>query len=92
MYIYIYMSICECNWEIVFLSFVHACVPAGGRGAGKLCALERRCCFQGCVAGGQFVLRLGVLRVADPLLGHAMSFLVCQVCSMNPSMRLVDER
>ena len=48
---------CESNREIVFVSFVRACVRAGGRGEAKLCARVRRCCFRGWVAAAEFVLR-----------------------------------
>ena len=69
-YIYIYISNificvyiggwdCESNREIVFVSFVRACVRAGGRGEAKLCGRVRRCSSGGWVAAAGFVLLRG---------------------------------
>ena len=61
MYVYIYICIggwgSESNREIVFVSFVRACVRAGGRGEAKLRAGARRRCFRGWVSGPGIVLR-----------------------------------
>ena len=63
----------ESNREIVFVSFVRACVRAGGRGEAKLCGRVRRCSSGGWVAAAGFVLLRGVAwRVAPPQVGESI--------------------
>ena len=80
---------CESNREIVFVSFVRACVRAGGRGEAKLCGRVRRCFFSGWGAGGRVVLRCGVAWRGGVEawrclgLGRVLNLVACEYCLMN---------
>ena len=72
---------CESNREIVFVSFVCACVRAGGRGEAKLCGRVRRCCFRGWVVAAPVVLRC-VWR-APPQVGEHMLVDLLESCMVD---------
>ena len=64
------------NWEIVFVSFVRACVRAG---EAKLCVPARRCFFRGWVLERRSVLRPVRVRaraLPKAFLGSAAKLLV----------------